>query len=87
MPIEWQAQPNWNENKKEPFSSQGFDHLLYPQDLDRSLDIVTQNGQGHLSPDIGKLAGQEMALVPMMLEGSEWVFGQLFSQFHLIPVC
>jgi len=46
-----------------------------PHDLDRSLDIVGQDGQDHLGPVIGRLAGQEMPLIPMVLECSERILG------------
>jgi len=37
---------------KKPCLGQGFDHLLHFQDVDRSLQIVGQDRQARLHPDI-----------------------------------
>ena len=39
-----------------------------PQDLDCSLEVVVQDD---LSPDVGKIVGQEMTLIPIVFDSSE----------------
>jgi hypothetical protein len=42
----------------------------------------TKSCDAHLGPDVGKLAGQEMPLIPMVLDGSERMLCQPLTQLH-----
>src|SRR3970282_2317247 len=72
------------EVKTEPWLSQGFHHSGDTEDLDDPLEVIGQDGQAHLRPDVFEPPGEEVALVPGAFDGAEWMFGELLAQLHLL---